>query len=1598
HFSCPPPPLAITYELCVFLSGQNDRTNDSYPPTAQPKTRAERHTSWGLGLGTRSSFHVDSLGHAHSRSLSGSVSGPAPQTIPEHPTNPTPPPQLPQTSRHPPFDSLTQGNGNQDPARTPPRPRTPKQLAGPHGDGDSEPVSPVSETHSLPGPKSYATVDDEGLHVGGDVWVPRPTGKAHTPWDPLTTAPLIQEKSFETGQSRALTPHAPNAHQATQAQMATTPRNNPADDQYDDWVVVSPHSPSSGHIQVVSPQSPLVPSRSSEQSTELGKEVINGDGARPTPTHATHLYPQQGQQQTIQHLPSQQHQAESPQRNPSFVGLPPIRRGSTFGINLTKRAKKRFSLDEDEDARFTLSPASNAADQHDHNTFTSPRLQQGDPSWSAQSAQPARIDTGPSSSRKDNGMSIGVFSATSTQAATFATDSTGVTGSDWRIDDEKRPLEPGAAFNGVGRVPRPIHTGATVETDGRPDGPPYGPGMRPQQGMVSPTFGGEGNPIHHLPPQGPWKLEESHLSEPLATSRSRQSGGSLSPQRQDFFGYEKETGVPPQAASRPETQLPPRHKFSEVPPSSAQRYPSLFSPPQWEQNIGSPTGPRRSHDLGQQYYGRDSTSLYRTQTGDSEVSTFDPSVDEERGRSRRNSGFFKEIGDPFSREPSQRQPPSKAEEAAASVPSGPDVQRNEVSEASVATGEFQDQQRRRSSFFLNLRGPRPSDTGVPQSREDEGITQLPKASPKPDISPRSQQPAGFTDSKRSFIGSASNESTPVLPIPNLSRSSTSTAGNGAAGVAVGPPKKRFSGFTSKVFNRTSIQQDLQIPHKPGTSHSTTSSMLGRSPGTPMNQPSALSPLAPQGRERTFDVESDEQAALFSPRPEAQNVNVSRKKPDNLLNRTSQTEEKPGVHTSQTQKDQCSPEPHCVSEHRHYSSSTQLHRELPLQFEQLSDQNPKGRFPPDFSAEPTPEPSIRHGKESEQALSSLTPPLSQSHGGNARALDIQGHGHTRQISDQAASPPSSSSVRAQSSTGLVVQVEMSQRSSVSNSPKPPATSQVQTPPTSAVSGRQMSPPGSFNGNQQPSPFSVHSNGPPSSLTLDYRNSNRWRLGRSACQRARSSRECHLLVHSLKGVLTPRRDTIICTNNSVNPHHPWVCLVIELTRRTMHPLGALMRGRITGTCRTTKGQQPQPQGFIEPQYDQVPIPQGYVAVHGEGSVVPSPYAIPRTSPPGQFLPHQVPPVQQWGPPPAALRQSYEVPSYNQPGAAAPHVQYLLESQMQPNTIAEGSRQISVASHQSNIYESHNVQPGTAGPNGDPPLLSQHNQQDRTGLLNATDDGNSRVAVSNSRYSQPKPLFSQQPRHQRLSPVNTVTPSVASSQAHQTRSGDMQGQNAVASQTKVHSDDVQAASQTAASLEPRSRSQTQGLAVDGGSIERSNSRSASPGTQVATERVVSPEPPVPTPAASPLIVNVHKANQDNPDDIYDSTPRLPLGPPPPPAQPIAATATGRSMANDSPADEAPQNALHANGGAGGSTSTTLAKGKSTRAELEDTEDERKRTIRHLAQEEKILVDPYEELQSGGVKYRKEEDPEVPQMSATSYPGQEWNPYGAGGYEDWD
>ncbi|KAK1730183.1 uncharacterized protein BDZ83DRAFT_567230 [Colletotrichum acutatum] len=1504
-----------------------------------------------------------------------------------------------------------------------PRPHS----AGPPGDSDSEPVSPVSDTHSISTTPRFHAKDTPGddYSVGGDLQVPRPISKTQPSWDPFTGTPLVEEEGFEMGQSTDPSPPASHAGQgqaaalppppppqATQAATAVRPRANTTDDPYDDWVVVSPQSPPSGQIHVVSPQSPPQAPRSFEP-TESSREVDEDDHDATHGSSSTGLFivqptqqlqpvqqqpvqqqpiqqPQQQQQQTINHLPSQQ---TSPQRQSSFVGLPPIRRSSTFGINLTKRAKKRFPLDEDDENNFVSSPVNTTTDQYGNDGGSSSRFQQGESSWSAQSAQPMRVDTGPPRFRKDSNMSHNVLSATSTQAATLATESSGMTGQDLRIDDEKRPLGPGVAMKGAGRVPGPIDTRAAMQqNEGGTSGRPYGPGMPPHQGIMSPTFGG--NPIHHLPPQGPWKLEESHLSEPLATSRNRQSGGSLSPHQQTSFGIDKETGVPSTAAQRPETQLPPRQKFSEVPPSSAQRYPGLFTPQAGYQNPSSPTGPRGSEDLGQHFYNRDSASLYRTQTGDSEVSGFDPSTDEDRGR-RRSSGFFKEIGGRISRHTSRERPASKAESGAPSYMAGPDVRGDAVSEASVATGELQDRQRRRSSFFLNLRGSKPSDVGGPHGRDGiEGITPSPKASPNPGGPSQVQQPSlgGPAERKRSFFGPGADQSA-NLPMPNLSRSSTSTAGYEVASGAMGPPKKRFSGFTSKVFPRSSSQQDLQVPQKPSTSHSTaTSTMFGRPPSTQGNQ--QRSTALEEVRVRPVsDLQSERREAPVAPGHEAHDEHVSRRKSSQILNMESHPSQSFDAPAPPSQREQPSPGRRHLTEQRQPSLSFLQAEEQLSRPEQPDDQTETHWVPPGFSAEPTPEPSIRHSYGRENSPGPQTPPLGQGQVANhQQALGVQKSGHTRRISEQSASLLSpSSNFRAQSPNGVAGQSDNSQRSSVSNSPKPSSAAQIPAPRAPLASESRAPPPDP----RQPSPFSVRLNDHPSSQNLGlssrchiqarFKTCSRSRSC-SSLTRARASKGCRQLFRYHREVIYHSKDLI-----------------------TYVPFEPVMTRAIPNGPEPSGSVRSNPQPYVEPQYDQVPIPQGYAAVHGEGGVAPSPYALSRTSPPVQYPAYHSPQVPQWGQPPVAQRHPSEMSMYSHPSPPIQQGQQLLHSHPHGGAWPEGDRRVSMASHQSNIsHVSHSTQAAQVGPQGDVPIPNQqHQPQQDTRGIRLVNQNDSRIAGPDSQFGQQTMPPTQQPQQQRYSLVDAPVPVAASPQIQQSNSREPQGKQQTKSaevQTYV-SNTVRNAHDKPSSPRPQEHAQqTQGLAIDAGSMMVNNSRSVSDDKQGPAENIVSSEPtaPAPAPTAPRLSVNVQQANQEPKDnnDLYESTPRLPSNPSQPPAaQPIVAANTGHSMVSDSSADEAPRNASHANGSAGTAATTTLARGKSTRAELEDTEDERQRTMRREAQEEKILVDPYEELSSGGVKYRKEEEPaDVPQMSATSYPGQEWNPYGAGGFEEWD
>ncbi|KAH0422579.1 hypothetical protein CcaCcLH18_12741 [Colletotrichum camelliae] len=392
------------------------------------------------------------------------------------------------------------GTGDKASAWAPPRPQTPKHAAGVSRDTESEPVSPVSDTQPISAPNHHDNADDGETFVNGtgDLQVPRPIGKTQPSWDPFTGTPLVEEERFEMGQSRDSSPHiqhVPHAAPAAQFQTASTTKNARSDD---DWVVVSPQSAPSEQVFVLSPESPELvrsfqPTESSREifDNEDGSDIATGGDASSDAQqvsqqgrarlrhHTQHEVlqqeqdqdqdqktQQQNQLQTRQQLPSQQ-QSVSPQRQASFVGLPPIRRSSTFGINLTKRAKKRFSLEEDDDVDSQVivsSPVATVTTSQAMIDANTPSLHQYvGRDVSARFAQPARIETGLSASRKDSAMSHQVISATSTQAATLATESTGVA---WG-DDEKRALDPRHSFRPGGPTPHPIDTKLAMQQAGR---------------------------------------------------------------------------------------------------------------------------------------------------------------------------------------------------------------------------------------------------------------------------------------------------------------------------------------------------------------------------------------------------------------------------------------------------------------------------------------------------------------------------------------------------------------------------------------------------------------------------------------------------------------------------------------------------------------------------------------------------------------------------------------------------------------------------------------------------------------------------------------------------------------------------------------------------------------------------------------------------------------------------------------------------------------------------------------------------------------------------------------------------------------------------
>ncbi|RYP06545.1 hypothetical protein DL764_003090 [Monosporascus ibericus] len=451
--------------------------------------------------------------------------------------------------------------------------------------------------------------------------------------------------------------------------------------------------------------------------------------------------------------------------------------------------------------------------------------------------------------------------------------------------------------------------------------------------------------------------------------------------------------------------------------------------------------------------------------------------------------------------------------------------------------------------------------------------------------------------------------------------------------------------------------------------------------------------------------------------------------------------------------------------------------------------------------------------------------------------------------------------------------------------------------------------------------------------------------------------------------------------------------------------------------------------EPQYAPVPIPAGYQAVHGynvPSVVAPSPYDVrrPGASPPpahpnyqyygipqgSQPSPQFHPTPQPYGPQNA---QNQAIPQQPQPPAntiqspnshpGQPQVETGLGPQQPRSSLGEtASRSQSVQSQRqpeqppqsSAIIRSsdptqHSMTSSNATAQVDEPTSAgggdQHARQDIR-VMSAPNN-----VTQDSRPMSP------------LSPFHGATkvasnPSLATAQA----AGDPNLANRALS-------DLGRVSWEAATANNRHHH-------DGASsvAEHPRSTSLSPGVPHDRTLSVSPEPPGPHPhlvrqvSMQSMNINVERANQHKPgltEDIYDATPRNvppassastspfpphphhPTGPPAAAGLAVAAGVATGVVATGGVIQRDPEPPEQQPGFYDPSNANATA--------ANDYPDDSKPLPRlaPVEPEEKILVDEPVELAAVN-----DDDDGIPVMTATSYPGQEWNPYGAGEFGDWD
>lgn len=320
----------------------------------------------------------------------------------------------------------------------------------------------------------------------------------------------------------------------------------------------------------------------------------------------------------------------------------------------------------------------------------------------------------------------------------------------------------------------------------------------PPPGMPSPSMMSNGQ--FNVPPG--WKMEQSQLQQPLSSPRHRHSPSisSLKQQNQNqSYEIDKETGALSTRSVSPPTHSPvdPRR------PGQSAQASSSAGPSSQNGEFRPPNAPFMQHTQG--------AALARSSTNITQNSQF-----QDEPESKRNSNVFSSIRNRLAGNANDQRDPMTGRPH----PNG-GLTGDDVSDASIPVD---DQGRRGPSNFFGLRGNgQPNGDGAPFSSQGPGGAPF---SPPKEKRPFFTRPSGLG------INSSQQE---------VSRPATAEGVMGPPVVGFGPgqPKKRFSKITG-MLNRDKTENQPSQPLGYGTTQVQRPSFQGqRPPGGAMGFPDQM---------------------------------------------------------------------------------------------------------------------------------------------------------------------------------------------------------------------------------------------------------------------------------------------------------------------------------------------------------------------------------------------------------------------------------------------------------------------------------------------------------------------------------------------------------------------------------------------------------------------------------------------------------------------------------------------------------------------------------------------------------------------------------------